>query len=211
MKKLLSCVKSSADHACSPRSSFGEAVRQAGFTLIELLVVIGILGVLAAALVATIDPFEQLNKAQDANVKNSSVEFLNANIRYFTTHNAMPWFTTADGGVACYDATGVLSGIALTLMSDPDNSDISTCMGVLIAEGELKQGFRTFSGLNKILITNPNPQTGGVNDVIACFKPVSKSGQKDPATKYGADGGLPLATCKSATPPGTENCYWCAQ
>jgi prepilin-type N-terminal cleavage/methylation domain-containing protein len=62
-----------------------------GFTLIELLVVIGILGVLAAALVATIDPFEQLKKATDANVKNTAVEFIDANIRYFTTHNAMPW------------------------------------------------------------------------------------------------------------------------
>src|SRR5450830_1024428 len=62
-----------------------------GFTLIELLVVIGILGILAAALVATIDPVEQLNKATDANVKNTVVEYITANIRYFTTHQAMPW------------------------------------------------------------------------------------------------------------------------
>src|SRR3970040_449139 len=67
-----------------------------GFTLIELLVVIGILGILAAALVATIDPFEQLNKANDANSKNAAVEYLNANIRYYTTHNAMPWDTAGD-------------------------------------------------------------------------------------------------------------------
>ena len=33
---------------------------QKGFTLIELLVVIGILGILATSLIATIDPFEQL-------------------------------------------------------------------------------------------------------------------------------------------------------
>ncbi len=181
-----------------------------GFTLIELLVVIGILGVLASALVATIDPFEQLNKAQDANVKNSSVEFLNANIRYFTTHNAMPWFSVADGGVYCEPPDTTLSGIALSLMSDTSNLDTSTCMGVLIAEGELKQGFRTFSGLNKIFITNPNPQTGGVNDVIACFMPASKAGQKEIATKYLINGD-PGINCKSATPPGTVNCYWCAQ
>ena len=48
-----------------------------GFTLIELLVVIGILGILAAALVATIDPFEQLNKAQDSTVKNMAGRILN--------------------------------------------------------------------------------------------------------------------------------------
>ena len=46
---------------------------KAGFTLIELLVVIGILGILAAALVATIDPFEQLKKADDAKIKNIAV------------------------------------------------------------------------------------------------------------------------------------------
>jgi prepilin-type N-terminal cleavage/methylation domain-containing protein len=55
---------------------------QAGFTLIELLVVIGILGILAAALIATIDPFEQLKKANDSSVKNVAVEFVNSNIRY---------------------------------------------------------------------------------------------------------------------------------
>jgi len=48
-------------------------------------------GILAAALIATIDPFEQLNKAQDANVKNTLTEFINANIRYYTTHSALPW------------------------------------------------------------------------------------------------------------------------
>jgi len=37
-----------------------------GFTLIELLVVIGILGVLAAALLVTIDPLEQFARGRDA-------------------------------------------------------------------------------------------------------------------------------------------------
>jgi len=34
-----------------------------GFTLMELLIVIGVLGILAAGLLAAIDPFEQLKKA----------------------------------------------------------------------------------------------------------------------------------------------------
>ena len=74
---------------------------QKGFTLIELLVVIGILGVLATALVTTIDPFEQLRKAQDANVKNALVEYVNANLRYYTTHNNLPWGVTAASGNVC--------------------------------------------------------------------------------------------------------------
>ena len=36
-----------------------------GFTLIELLIVIAILGILAIALLATLDPFEQLRKSRD--------------------------------------------------------------------------------------------------------------------------------------------------
>src|SRR6185503_6667683 len=72
-----------------------------GFTLIELLVVIGILGILATALVATIDPFEQLKKADDANVKNTAVEFTDANIRFYTTHNALAWGMTDSDGTAC--------------------------------------------------------------------------------------------------------------
>ncbi len=199
MKKLLSQIKSSAGHACSPRSSFGEAGRQAGFTLIELLVVIGILGVLASALVATIDPFEQLNKAQDSNLKNASIEFLNANIRYFTTHNAMPWDTVADGGSACYASTDINS-VALT--------SLPTCMATLVSEGEIKQGFTTFSGLPKLLVSEPNPQTDRQNDIVVCFKPVSKSQQKIAETKYDEYGETGV-NCKSSG--GTADCYWCGQ
>src|SRR3990167_3167776 len=67
-----------------------------GFTLIELLVVIGILGILAAALIATIDPFEQLKKGRDTTTRNTALEYLNALTRYYATHGAFPW----DVGVA---------------------------------------------------------------------------------------------------------------
>ncbi|MBI2195697.1 MAG: prepilin-type N-terminal cleavage/methylation domain-containing protein [Candidatus Levybacteria bacterium] len=171
----------------------------AGFTLIELLVVIGILGILASALVATINPFEQLNKAQDSNLKNASVEFLNANIRYFTTHNAMPWDSVADGGAGCY-GTSDLSAIAL--------STLGNCLTTLLNEGEIKQGFTTFNGLDKIFITEPSPQTSSQNDTTVCFMPVSKSQQTDPTTVYAQDGSTG-ANCKSTG--GNNNCYWCAQ
>ena len=178
---------------------------QAGFTLIELLVVIGILGILAAALVATIDPFEQLRKAQDTNMKNIAVEFLNANVRYYETHNALPWFDTATGGAGCYSTTSFTTPLALSTFGNANG-----CLQVLVSEGELKQGFTNASQLGSVYATNPNPQTGNDTDVIVCFKPTAKSGQKDVNTKYNQDGSTaPANSCKSAG--GSNDCYWCAQ
>src|SRR5579883_2019414 len=79
-----------------------------GFTLLELLVVIGILGILAAALIATIDPFQQIKKAQDATMKELANEFVQANTSYYANHNALPWFSSANGGAGCNGATTTL-------------------------------------------------------------------------------------------------------
>jgi prepilin-type N-terminal cleavage/methylation domain-containing protein len=171
-----------------------------GFTLIELLVVIGILGILAAALVATIDPFEQLNKANDANSKNAAVEFLNANIRYYTTHNAMPWDTT---GSDCLSGTTDLAAINLT-----SGAMYSTCIPALVSEGELKAAFTTATSILGNLYAN---ETG--DNITMCYKPKSKSQQRDANTRYNQDG-TAHATCTGgpSNPTGpSATCYWCTQ
>jgi prepilin-type N-terminal cleavage/methylation domain-containing protein len=181
----------------------GLSKKSAGFTLIELLVVIGILGILAAALVATIDPFEQLNKATDANVKNTVVEYINANIRYFTTHQAMPWHDSALN-------TGCQTGLAGGAPSQTSLTDANMvlCTGDLISDGELKASFSTATNILKnIYITE-----GANNSVIACFLPVSKSQLKDPNTKYSKAGvavGNQSTDC--AAYGGATTCYWCSQ
>jgi len=143
-----------------------------GFTLIELLVVIGILGILAAALITTIDPFEQIKKAQDANTKNTVVEFVDANVRYYSTHNQI-----AD---ACTQTMGALA------VNDP-------CLSTLVADGELKAAFTTASDV----YTNIRFK-GDDNSMTGCFQPVSKSQRKDPNTKY-LSTGVPSATCATLT------------
>lgn len=164
-----------------------------GFTLIELLVVIGILGVLAAALVATIDPFEQLRKANDANVKNTAVEFINANIRYYTTHSNMPWDNTACAGGTGVIVTSNLSSVA------------SGCLGLLIADGEIKPGFTTVTGvLSKIIVS------GSSNGVTACFQPESRAQQRDLNTKYTISG-VETTGCVSQSGGVATTCYWCSQ
>lgn len=163
----------------------------AGFTLIELLVVIGILGVLAAALIATIDPFEQIKKANDTNSKNTTVEFINANIRYYTTHGKLPW------------ETGQVTGCASTATS-LNVTGAQACITGLITEGELKSAFNNASSVLETV-----RYTGSTSNVIACYSPSSKSGQEDPNTIYSSAGAVTTG-CKSQGTAGTD-CYWCSQ
>lgn len=165
-----------------------------GFTLIELLVVIGILGVLAAALVATIDPFEQLKKANDANVKNTAVEFIDANIRYYTTHSAMPW------------AAGQGSGNCL---GDPANKqlapDLTDCLIELVHDGEIKAAFTTVTGVLSSIIIN-----GTDTDVTACFQPLSKAQRNDANATFNSSG-VPDVDPAHDCGANSTACYWCSE
>jgi prepilin-type N-terminal cleavage/methylation domain-containing protein len=198
--KLFSAQKKS-------RFSFFNPHLAKGFTLIELLVVIGILGILAAALIATIDPFEQLNKATDANSKNTAVEFLNANLRYYTTHSAMPWYATGGangGGADCFGGTNTLSGINL---NDPA---FLPCLTTLVGEGELKQAFTTATGILGSLYATDN----GSGNIIMCYDPKSKSQERDVNTKYDQYGVTSALTTCSGGPNnaiGSTTCFWCTQ
>lgn len=165
---------------------------QKGFTLIELLVVIGILGVLAAALVATLDPFEQLNRGQDTANKALASEFLQATTRYYSNRNALPWSSTAGN---CYTGS-MTNGVTL--------SNLTTCINTLVSEGELKSSFSNSPNLSSVTVTNP----GGTTDVIVCFLPKSKAQQEDSNTRYTATGGAGTS-CKSTTTSGGNDCYWC--
>jgi prepilin-type N-terminal cleavage/methylation domain-containing protein len=178
------------------RNFFRSFKTSSGFTLIELLVVIGILGILAAALIATIDPFEQLKKAQDSNVKNTSVEYINANIRYYTTHAVLPWSDT--------NVTNCNAGVAPTAAT-LGAAGMSGCLSALIGNNELKSGFTTVTSiLNSIIVS------GTTNGVTACFQPVSKSQQLDQNDKYNASG-VATTGCASQTSGGVTTCYWCSQ
>lgn len=157
-----------------------------GFTLIELLVVIGILGILTVGLLAAIDPFEQLKKGRDTNLRNVTVEYVNAVTRYYATHGSMPWGDTA------LDTTTL------------EDTAVQNYTQLLINEGELKPEFQKALGDNakKIYIT------GKVDPLqaILCFDPDSKSLSADATTKYNSDG-----TENSSCPDISVKCYWCAR
>lgn len=184
------------------RNYFKLLKKNAGFTLIELLVVIGILGILAAALIATIDPFEQLNKAQDANAKNTLVEYIDANVRYYTTHSAMPWNDTGNASAtACVASAANITagGQNLTGLLAADG-----CITALTTDGELKSSFTTATNiLNQIYVK------GTSTNLTACYAPKSRSQRNASDTTNDSLGAsLGTATCPNPT---SGNCYWCSE
>lgn len=62
-----------------------------GFTLVELLIVIALIAILSVAVLATINPIEQSNKARDARVQNDAAEVMNAAERYYASVQQYPW------------------------------------------------------------------------------------------------------------------------
>ena len=200
MKKLIEMLK----------KLLGLSKKTAGFTLIELLVVIGILGVLAATLVATIDPFEQIKKANDTKVQNATVEFQTALVRYYTGQNAFPWWVTPG---SCNTAVGGPVGPAFTIPTAVTLQTASACVTDLANIGELKPSFTQVTGvLDKVTFSQTDPS--GLRPVV-CYMPTSKSGKADKAAIYvdnlgTVDTATGNAACRSRG--GTnDTCYWCTQ
>lgn len=169
-----------------------------GFTLIELLVVLGILGILAAGLLAAIDPFEQLKKGRDTNLRNTVIELLNGFTRYYATHGGLPWCPA-----------GTCTTFTTTKLSDTTFWDETTgYLQDLIDDGELKTEFRTGLGVTnggRIYVTSGDP-----TEVIICFQPDSKALRNDDTVQYDADGSV-NATKACDTSGTTNGCYWCAR
>jgi prepilin-type N-terminal cleavage/methylation domain-containing protein len=167
-----------------------------GFTLIELLIVIALLGALAVGLIGAIDPFEQLKKGSDTGVRDLVNQTQTAIIRYYSVKNSMPW--------AVNPASEALNG-----------ANMAAAVTNMIAAGELRSDFNTIQAgsLTKVWTTGTGAGAGEQPTASVCYKPTSKSFQSDPNTKYQLDGVLAagVLNCKSANPPGTDDCYWCIQ
>ncbi len=184
-----------------------------GFTLMELLIVIGVLGILAAGLLAAIDPFEQLKKARDSNYRSGAIELLQSLQRYYANHGYFPWRNT---GSACATAattalapTGTPTSLSAQMVKVGLNQDslVDTCIADLVADGELKTTFK--QGLNTTIYVSSWTKS----DARVCFAPESKSVRNDTQTAFNLTAATPplLAVGCSTTQKDAGDCLQCFQ
>lgn len=189
-----------------------------GFTLVELLIVIALISVLAVALIATLNPIEQVNKARDSRFKNDAAEVLAGVERYYATQMFYPWsdeFWGEGAGAGDDEDLGLTSlmpgmGIcygdpAATLYDTPlgaaDACVTADDEGQLIDTDELKPAFANKEPFpdgstavefdDKLYLW----REGGSSSIFICFVPKANSnrqitsGLKDLA--IAAEGGVP--------------------
>jgi len=162
-------------------------LKNVGFTLVELLIVIALIGVLAVALVATLNPIEQVNKARDARYKNDTSELLAAIERYYASTQSYPWYgedICGDGGGTTCDNESFLGTEAQADGAGVVDSSATDGNGGLISSGELKPSCRNkeqcdsdVSDENKLHIIKESGSSGAV---YVCFMPKAGT-NRDPS------------------------------
>jgi len=177
-----------------------------GFTLVELLIVIALIAILSVAVLATINPIEQSNKAKDSTVQNDAAEVMNAYERYYTVKATYPWMDVDDSvTVTSVDeewfGTSNLAGAALcsTAVAGTPNAVCTTydTSGLLITTDELKDSFLN-KGYTSLVSGNPNYNAQGMNylwidkkdsltghnSIYVCYIPKAKSNRTQATRLY---------------------------
>lgn len=147
-------------------------IKKLGFTMIELLVVIAVIGILAVALLSTLNPLEQIRKGRDTRTRADLSQLLGGIERYNASLGYFPW-QASEGedlvpGAPDVDFVQINGGTLddaldeLTSTSEVKSSFIDRVTGVSYADTYLFYDDET---------------TGG--SVIACFTPESQSFQRE--------------------------------
>lgn len=178
-----------------------------GFTLVELLIVIALIAILSVAVLATINPIEQSNKAKDSTVQNDAAEVMNAYERYYTVKASYPWVDVDSGATistadSAWFGTSTLAGAALCTSNVVGTGPNTTCnlysnSGLLIMTDELKDSFLT-KGYTSLVVGDPNYNSAGMNylwidkkdsatghnSIYVCYIPKAKSNRTATTSLY---------------------------
>ncbi len=179
--------------------------------MIELLIVIAVLGVLAVAVLATINPIEQINRGRDTGSRGDTEQLLSAIDRYNANTGLWPWQDAAvdDPALAWMTLTAAApatpNGCAmlglLSTSADP------ACPGT----DEIKAAFvtRLVAAKSNALYMEYGGATG--QSVYICFNPQSVAFQKQADDRCTA--GLPTdfpanacGACPTASLGKNANC-----
>ncbi len=147
-----------------------------GFTLVELLIVITLIAILSVAVLATINPIEQANKARDSKFKNDAAEVLGAYERFYASKNIYPWQDAAVG--TTLGASGVVGS------TSPAFGVLGaggTGSGVLVTNSELKSSFINKESFNGTVAEENKMFTvwNGTDSTWVCFCPKAKINRED--------------------------------
>jgi type II secretory pathway pseudopilin PulG len=141
-----------------------ESTNDANKEVKELLIVIALIGVLAVALLSTINPLEQTRKAKDSSRQAAASELLNSIERFQATFFCYPWsYTTTCAPTETYPQTSIsITGLTTVLTT---------------TSAEMKPEFFerdvvTETGTNALVLSVDSDNLGHV-----CFVPESQTFQ----------------------------------
>ncbi len=177
-----------------------------GFTLIELLIVIAVLGILAVAVLAAINPIEQINRSRDTGSRSDAEQLIGGIDRFYATNGFYPWQTDPNDPeiIGPIDVgAGFVDDMGASVLDKLSQAGTE----------ELKGSFTTrivAASYNTLLVYNAG--TAGSSTYI-CFKPKSGAFQTEAESRCNVSG-VPDDFPDAATycPVGcaaTKDCFSC--
>ena len=163
------------------------SLRKLGFTMIELLIVIAVLGILAVAVLAAINPIEQINRGRDTGSRSDAEQLLSAIDRFYASQGYYPWQTgatdTASEDLAWTSAASIADLSAenmLAKLSSGGTAEIKTSFVERVSDPTY----------NSLYVYNQGTQG---DSTYVCFLPKSGSFAEEASTRcVDTDGsGLP--------------------
>ncbi len=190
-----------------------KGIDDGGFTLVELLIVIALIAILSVAVLATINPIEQANKARDAKVQNDAAEVMNSYERYYAGKSSYPWVDVfVDPAVqvdsAFYSRSSQV-GFALcssaTIANAHGPCDAADTPGLIVTTQELKNSFLnkgyttlqstpSYSFVNELFLIKEAALDG--NSIYVCYVPKANANRQN---SLGSNSKLKALTVTGAT------------